>query len=483
MLLNQFHDILPGSSIEEVYEDAHYQLTEVLKTATSVRDKALNHLASLVETDAKGAVLVANAGLTPRMLSVLLPGLDDEVEVTTVSGKPLPTQRTKQGLLVHDPRHRIPGLGWTTLSVTRDERVTEPVFETCAESTSSGALLENDLLRVVIGANGTLEQVFDKAVERDVLEGHGNQLWAYVDKPREWDAWDIDESYEQEGQELGRAEQIEVLESGPLRAAVRVEHAWRDSRIVQTYQLLTSSKRLDIETYIEWHERQILLRALFPLAVRSHEATFETMYGAVQRPTHRNTSWDRARFEVAAHRFADLSEPGYGVAILNDGKYGHSACDNVLGISLLRSPIHPDPFADEGQHHFTYSLLPHEGDWTEAGVVQEALALNSPLCTAAVTPGQGALPPESGLVAIEGVTLALGSLKKSEDGRGLILRLYEPHGARGRSILRFTKEIKRAEATNLMEEKSGTLSTERNTLRVEVRPFEVLTLRIELQES
>ncbi|MBV9454352.1 MAG: alpha-mannosidase, partial [Rubrobacter sp.] len=169
-------------------------------------------------------------------------------------------------------------------------------------------------------------------------------------------------------------------------------------------------------------------------------------------------------------------------AILNDGKYGHSAFDNVLGISLLRSPIHPDPFADEGKHCFTYSLLPHEGDWTEAGVVQEALALNSPLCTAEVTPGQGKLPPESGLVAVEGVTLALGSLKKAEDGGGLILRLYEPHGARGKSILRFTKEIKRAKSTNLMEEKSGMLSTERNALRVEVRPFEVLTLRIKLQE-
>ena len=225
------------------------------------------------------------------------------------------------------------------------------------------------------------------------------------------------------------------------------------------------------------------MRALFPLAVRSHEATFETMYGAVRRSTHRNTSWDRARFEVAAHRFADLSEPGYGVAILNDGKYGHSACDNVLGISLLRSPTHPDPFADEGEHHFTYSLLPHEGDWTGAGVVQEALALNSPLCAAEIKPGQGTLPPESGLIATEGVTLALGSLKKAEDGRGLILRLYEPHGARGKSVLRFAREIKRAEATNLLEEKCETLFAERNILRMEVRPFEVLTLRLELQES
>jgi alpha-mannosidase len=276
-------------------------------------------------------------------------------------------------------------------------------------------------------------------------------------------------------------EGIEVLEPGPLRAAVRVHRAWRDSRIVQTYRLLSDSRRVDIETHVEWHERQILLRALFPLAVRSHEATFETMYGVVRRPTHRNTPWEAARFEVAAHRFADLSETGYGVTLLNDGKYGHSARDNVLGISLLRSPIHPDPLADEGEHYFTYSLFPHEGDWTEAGVEQEALVLNSPLCVVEAALGTKALPYESGLVAVEGVVLALGSLKKAEDGKGLILRLYEPHGARGKGLLRFTDEVKRAEKVNLLEEEvAGPVLAEGNTLRLEVRPFEVLTLRLEL---
>jgi alpha-mannosidase len=354
--------------------------------------------------------------------------------------------------------------------------------EVYAKRAGCGVILENELLRVVVDAGGALEQVLDKAAGREVLEGRANQLWAYVDKPREWDAWDIDESYEQEGQKIGGVEQIEVLESGPLRAAVQVKRAWRDSRIIQTYQLLAGSRRLDIETHVEWHERQILLRALFPMNVRSHEGTFETMYGVVRRPTDRNTSWDVARFEVSAHRFADLSETGYGVALLNDGKYGHSARDNVLGISLLRSPMHPDPLADEGEHHFTYSLFPHEGDWTEAGVVGEAFALNSPLCVAEATPDTGELPPESSLAAVEGVALALGSLKRAEDGRGLILRLYEPHGARGKSILRFMGEIKRAERVNLLEEAADEtrLTTEGSTLCVEVRPFEVLTLRLEL---
>jgi alpha-mannosidase len=223
----------------------------------------------------------------------------------------------------------------------------------------------------------------------------------------------------------------------------------------------------------------VLLRALFPVNVRSHEATFETMYGAHRRPTHRNTSWDSTRFEVSAHRYADLSEPGYGVALLNDGKYGYSARDNVLGISLLRSPMYPDPLADEGHHHFTYSLFPHPEDWTEAGVVEEAFALNSPLFAAGGTP-DGMLPAESGIVSVEGVELALGSLKMAEEGDGVILRLYEPRGARGESLLRFAYGVESAERVNLLEEVEGALEVRDGTVRLEVRPFEVVTLRLEL---
>jgi len=227
---------------------------------------------------------------------------------------------------------------------------------------------------------------------------------------------------------------------------------------------------------VDWHERQVLLRALFPLKVRSHEATFETMYGAVKRPTHRNTSWDAARFEVGAHRFADLSEPGYGVALLNDGKYGHSARGNVLGISLLKSPLYPDPLADEGEHRFTYSLLPHPGDWTAAGVSREAFALNSPLFAAV----NGGAPSTSyGFVAAEGGELGLGGLKGAEDGRGVILRLYEPHGARGPAALRFSSGVERAERVNLLEERVGTVAVRGGEVLLDVRPFEVLSLRVQ----
>jgi alpha-mannosidase len=260
-----------------------------------------------------------------------------------------------------------------------------------------------------------------------------------------------------------------------------VTRRWRGSTIVQTYRLLAGSRRLDVESYIDWHERRVLLRTLFPLAVRSHEATSETMFGAQRRPTHHNTPWDATRFEVSAHRFCDLSEPGYGVALLNDGKYGHSAKGNVLGISLLRSPLYPDPFADEGEHRFTYSLFSHPGDWTSAGVAQEAFALNAPLFP--VVAEEEALPQEFSLVESEGLELALGSLKLAEEGGEVILRLYEPHGARGESRLRFARRVEKVERVNLLEESEAPLEVHQDAVHLEVRPFEVVTLRVDWEKG
>ena len=483
LLLNQFHDILPGSSISEVYEDAHRQLSETVEAAERLRDDTLKNLGKETARDGAKAVVVANAGLQPRPLSVVLRGVGGpgEISVADAKGEPLPSQPLGNGdLLVHDPEWEVPGLGYRMLFLGEGEG-RRPSLDTPVRSGNleDGVFLENELLRVEVGADGTLHRVHDKEADREVLDSRANQLWAYTDKPREWEAWDVDEDYELEGEEVSGVESVEVVEDGPLLAAVRVLRRFRSSEIEQTYKLHAGSRRLDVETRVEWHERQVLLRALFPLAVRSHEATFETMFGAVKRPTHRNTSWDEARFEVAAHRFCDLSEPGYGVALLNDGKYGHSARDNVLGLSLVRGPLYPDPLADEGEHRFTYSLFPHPGDWTEAGVVREAFALNSPLFAVeadAETPPSGA-----GLFETEGVEVALGGLKKAEEGDGLILRLYEPHGARGDCKLRFSGRVERAERVNLLEEpEEKDLEVEWYEARFPVRPFEVVTLRVGL---
>ena len=220
---------------------------------------------------------------------------------------------------------------------------------------------------------------------------------------------------------------VTVVEDGPHRVAIRLERAFRDSTVVQEIRLWAGSPRIDFHTTFDWHDRRWLLKARFPLAVRAPRATFETAFGVVERATHRNTSWEQARFEVAAHRFVDLSEPGYGAALLNDGRYGHHAIGSELGISLLRSPFWPDPLADEGTQELTYSLLPHAGGWHEGGVLAEAEDLNRPLLARPVAGEEASLRP----LAVEGLPVALGGLKALEDGGGLALRVWEPQGARG----------------------------------------------------
>jgi alpha-mannosidase len=295
--------------------------------------------------------------------------------------------------------------------------------------TVSKAHLENATLRVTIGEDGSIAGILHKPTGREALTGEGSALYIYpVDKPRAWDAWDIDGDYMERAVRLTKPESIAVTEQGPDRAAVRITHRYRDSTIVQTLSLAANGRRVDVATDIDWHERRTMLRVETDVAVRAAEVTYECAFGIVKRPTHGNTSWDQAMFEVPGHRFADMAETGFGLALLNDAKYGHSARGNRLGLSLVRSPVYPDPIADEGAQSFTYSLMPHAGEWHEAGVREEAEALNQPLLTLAAS---GLAPATMQPLKLSGLPVALSALKSAEEGDGIILRVYEPAGARG----------------------------------------------------
>jgi alpha-mannosidase len=429
LLRNEFHDILPGSSIREVYEEAEAELAGVSRAAEAVIDGALRRLAARLDGDGAG-VLVVNPDLTPRPIRLHDPVL---------------TGGTLEGLEARVVEPRPPA---------------HPVIAT-------GRTLANDLVRVELAADGTLAGVHDKRAGREVLDGRGNQLWAYVDKPRAWDAWDVDAAYAEDGEEIV-ATSIEVVETGPHRAALRVRRRFRDSEIVQDVRLWAGSARIDFATRLDWHDRRVLLKARFPLAVRAPHATFETAFGVVERATHRNTSWEQARFEVAGHRFADLSEPGYGVALLNDGRYGHHAHGSELGLSLLRSPVWPDPLADEGGQELVYALLPHVGDWLGGGVLAEAQDLNRPLPALPVQRGAGAsLRP----LRVEGLPVGLGALKSLEDGGDLVLRVYEPQGARGAVRVEPPDGWRLDSALDLLEREAGAPD-----LRLE--PFAVRSWRL-----
>jgi len=440
VLKNEFHDILPGSGIAETARDAEQELGSVVKLAGTAQRAAMSALErGLPKGEIENALIVANPSASARPLDVTLP-----------DGRTIATAES------------VPALGVTVC----DLDATTPA----GGLTVTANRLENAHLKAVIGADGTITSLVHRKTGREALEGRGNQLWVYpADKPRDWDAWDIDEDYAKSGEELTDVRSIDIAEATAHRGAIRVVKTWRNSTITQTYVLKANSHRLDIETRIDWHDRRALLRTLTPVAARAREATFECAFGVVKRATHVNTSWEAAQFEVPGHRFCDLSEPGFGVALLNNAKYGHSAKGNILGLSLVRGPVWPDPMADEGEQSFTYALYPHQGDWHEGGVREEAEWLNQPLV---INLSTGLAPYSASPIALKGIPAALSALKPAENGDGLILRLYEPAGRRGDLDLELPKGWSASGTVNLLEER---MARERPHA---LMPFEIRSWRL-----
>ena len=443
LLKNQFHDILPGSSIREVYEDAERELAAARDAGLARQAEAMAAIAAVLPAGGTAdALVVANPDLSPRPLRLELEGEAVAPDLT------------------------VPPLGIVVL----DRAALRPAPGLSASWSTTGSRLENRFLRVEIGADGTIARLLHKPTGRDALAGRGNQLWLYpADKPRSWDAWDVEADYDRQGFELTGLEESELVEDGPDRAALRLVRRYRDSTITQTLTLWANSPRLDIHTRLDWHDRRVLLRALVPVAVRAETASFECAFGVVRRPTHRNTSWDQAKFEVPGHRFADLSEPGFGVALLNDGKYGHSALGNVLGLSLVRAPIYPDPLADEGVQEFTYAILPHEGDWHGGGVREAAEDLNQPLLA---LPARNLAAGLHTPLMVSGIKAGLAAFKPAEEGGDLVLRLYEPAGGRGSLAITLPEGWQLGEAVTLLEEPAG------RDRAHDLEPFEVRSWRV-----
>jgi alpha-mannosidase len=476
LLRHQFHDVLPGSSVRAVYDAAHRDLESTLKTVENLRDQALKTLSNNVKLEGSNAaakVVVWNLTLHQRALRLQMPRpTKGAFRLLTPDGIEVGYQELEDQIVVSDSSLTLPSMGYLTLAV-----VAGTPQKTKSALKASATTLENEHLSIKIASDGTLQSVFDKTTARETLAGRGNQIWAYTDIPREWDAWEIDAKYDQDGVELLATSKPKLEYRGLLEACILVERRFENAVIEQRYRLRAGSRRLDIETHIRWQGRRTLLRALFPLEIRSHEAWFETAFGAVARPTHRNTSWDSARFEVNAHRWADLSEAGYGVSLLNDGKYGHSIHKNLMGLTLLRSPVFPDPLAEEGEHHFTYSIYPHQGDW-RGDTILEAQDLNAPLKACVVPSSKGKWAASQSFVQLNGHGLQLSSLKKAEDSNEIVLRVYEALGGRGSAKLETGLGIKKALNVNFLEE--GTSKTKSNAagFEFEYTPFSVSSLKL-----
>ena len=472
LLTNQFHDILPGSSIRWVAEESEAELAEVERRAAAVAGDALDTIAASVDTTGfvKPAVVF---NPTPFTRS----------EVVDIAGRPR---------LVD-----VPPLGWTTIEVavpnegsnagSRSRSTAHVTVERDSQTAVGDGWMDNGRIRLEWDADGCLTRVFDLDHDREVLAGGavGNLFQLHEDRPKDYDAWDVDPDYldhriDLAGDALTGPVEIEILSGGGLRGAVRFRRSFGRSVIDQTMVLAAGSRRVDFVTDVDWHEDHKFLKVAFPVAVHAPAARFEIQFGHLARPTHANTAFEQARFEVCAQRWAELSEPGFGVALLNDCKYGYDVRGQTLRLSLLRAPTAPDPLCDRGPHRFTYALLPHGGDLR--AVIAAGYALGAPLevrTTGSAAASAWSRPAEHALIRVSDPGFVVETVKAADDGRGVIVRGYEALGGRRPVRLSPGFPCTAAVRTDLLERDGADVPVDADgTVGLAVRPFELVTLRL-----
>ena len=464
VLLNQFHDILPGTSIGFVYEDSDRDYAVFFDAAAELRERLGGALA------AAGSHAVLNATSLRRSDLLMLP---EGTSTVTIGGEAVGAQ----AVVLADGRRAsvVPVEGMEGLAVHPIGLGGEPAELPGSRLSVSATRLENALLRAEFNALGQVVSLFDKRRGREaIIEGRaGNAFVAHQDMPIDFDAWDIDDYVEDKSWPVDRLVSAEVVETGPYRAAIRFEWVYERSRIVQVVSLAEGSAQLEFDTHVDWHEHQTLLKVGFPLDIRTDVSRAETQFGHLTRPTHANTSWDKARFETSMHRWVDLSEGGFGVAALNDCKYGYDAKGSTLRLTLVKSPVFPWPEADQGEHRFRYALLLHGGDLQ--AVHNAAAAFNAPLRLLA---GASEETPQTRTVAaLDSDQVTIETVKQSEDGARTVLRLWETQGRAGTVTLRLPRRGRISE-TDLYENDTSVLAESAETVELSFGPFQIRTLAV-----
>lgn len=460
VLLHQFHDIIPGSSIHEVYADSRVNYSAAEERMETVKEAALAHLTK--ETENCWSVYTTNSFAGKELVRI---PEQRQGYFTDKEGTILPSQKIADGYEVLT--ETVP-FGVTEVQFVEGAVQTESAF--CL----SGSVLETPYYTLKWNENGQLTMIYDKKADRQVLrEGQlGNVLEIYEDKPINYEAWDIDIFYTQKMETAVMSGEPEVIEDGAQKMVLRFRYPYHKSEIVQDMTVYAENGRIDFVTHVDWHESHRLLKAAFYTDIRSTKATYDIQFGHVERPTHWNNSWDWARFEVCGHKWADLSEEGYGVSLLNDSKYGYNIKDNAMKLSLLKSAKYPDTEADMGEHDFTYALYPHQGTIIEGGVIEEANYLNLPARAAA-----GAFADSRRIVCLDGEGVQIDVVKKAEDDNAIVVRFHECRGGRRKVTLSSEFDVKRFVPCNLLEHDCGE-ATEGSSAELTLHPFEIRTMKM-----
>jgi len=445
LLLNQFHDILPGTAIKEVYDVTDKEYESLTAENTQLTDKLISSLADKV---AKKGIFVYN------------PTGFERSDVVSFNDALIYVEN-------------IPAYGWRVIG--------EPEIKK-SDMIISEHHIENRFFIIDIDDCGNLIRVYDRLNDREVIKKgeRANVLRAYDDHPRAWDNWEITMYYKEQMWEVNDVISIEVTENEFTSGAVRIKKKFLDSTLVQKIRVYRDVARIDFENEIDWHENHILLKTEFPVDIHSEKATYEIQYGAIERPTHSNTSWDAAKFEVCGHKWADLSEAGYGAAILNDCKYGYDIHDGVMSLTLIKCGTHPNPEADKCMHRFTYSFMPHNGHWREADVVRGAYYLNCPL-KAIETTGKGTLPAEFSFISSDCENVIISAVKEACDNGDIIVRIYEAYGKRTKAVIKIGFEADSVFDINFIEtENYSEIDLKVNEFELTFKPYEIKTIRIKL---
>lgn len=477
ILLNQFHDILPGSSIKEVYEVTKKEYKEIISSGNEILKSSAEFIASNIRLNEKSVVIFNSLSFIRSDICEFQIPLDiKNPAVVDENGHEIICQKvsSSEAIFFADS---VPANGYKTYFVVESSK-----NDLLPQIFSSTRLAENKFFRIEFNENGEINSLYDKRNNREVIKmgSLGNQLQAFEDKPMNFDNWDIDIYYSEKMWKVNDVSRISIVENGPVRAALEIKRKFIDSTIVEKIYIYRDIARIDFDNYVDWKQSQVLLKAAFPIDINSSKATYEIQYGNVERPTHENTSWDMARFEVCGHKWADLSEGGFGVSLLNDSKYGYDIKDGIMRLTLIKSGIDPNPDADKEEHFFTYSLYPHNGDWREGSTVQMAYMLNNPLYSVLEEKHDGSLQRKLSFVKINKDNVIMEVMKKAEDSSDLIVRVYECYNKRSNVTMEFFKNIKSACECNLMERDLDEVYFKDNKINFTIKPYEIKSFKIKL---
>lgn len=475
ILFHQFHDILPGSSINEVYEDSDKAYAELLGSANAEINDTLNALTAEISTEDNSLVVFNTLGAARNDVVVVdMPAFDD-FAIVDANGKEMKWQKTYDGKLIF-VAEKVPAKGYKVFNIVPGEH------KEFGKIYATNRTFRNKYIKVKFDKNMNISSLYHKGADRELVAEGGvvNRLVAYEDIPFNHEAWDLKAYYGEKSWNIDDVQSAELIEDGAVRCVYKVVRKFRDTEFNQFIIGYADNDRIDVVLDFDWKETHILVRTESDVDVNSTKATFDIQFGNIERTNHENTLWDFAQFETMAHKWIDLSDNGIGFSLLNDSKYGHSIKENKVRTSLIRGSMIPCENQDKGPQHIVTAIYPHAGHVSQSDVVAQANSINFPLYCVSADSNSGKLDKEYSFASCNKSNIIVETVKMAEDSDEVVIRLYETWNKTTNCTLTLNKDITSALSTNLLEEKGEDVSFKGNKIDLTFKPFEIKTIKIKL---